>query len=115
MKDSMDQKQIEEGYNLQSIKNMNTHDLGTVYGWLKFGKGNEHIKKGDNDLKDRRELVGSELGKRARAGEDEAKRYLNNRMDKNMDKYGNKIPIKTTPSKKTLSKKILSMLKGKMK
>jgi len=104
-----------EGYNKQSIANMPTQKLGTLYRWLKFGNGNEHIKNGDSVLKSRRDLIGSELGKRARGNDDDAKRYLNNRMSNNMDKYGEKTPMKTTPAKKSLSQKIMRMLKGKMK
>ena len=66
-------------------------------------------------IKRARDLMGAELGKRARAGEDDAKRHLNNRYDNQTDKYGKKTPLKTTPIKKTLSQKIMRMLKGKMK
>ena len=106
---------ILEGYTKQSVKNMTTQELGTFYKFVKFGSGAEHIVKGDKMLKNARDLVGTELGKRARAGEDDAKRHLNNRYDKQTDKYGNKKPLKTTPIKKTLSQKIMRMLKGKMK
>lgn len=106
---------INEGYNRQSIKNMPTEKLGTLYKWLKFGRGDEHIKKGDSDLKDRRDLIGSELGKRARKGDDNAKRHLNNRFSNRVDKYGKSVSIKTTPPKNSLPQKIMRMLKGKMK
>jgi hypothetical protein len=106
---------ILEGYTKQSVKNMTTQELGTFYKFVKFGSGAEHIEKGDKMLKNARDLVGAELGKRARAGDDDAKRHLNNRFSNQMDKYGNKKPLNTTPIKKTLSQKIMRMLKGKMK
>ena len=107
---------IKEDYSAQSVKNMPTKELGTVYKYMKFGKGAERIEKGDAVLtKKTRDLVGSELGKRARAGEEAAKRYLNDRMSNQIDKYGNK--KKNMPLKKSqgLKGKIKDMLKGKMK
>ena len=109
---------IDEGYTKQSVKNMSTQDLGTFYRYAKFGNGAERIKQGGDAgdmIKNARDLMGTELGKRARAGEDDAKRHLNNRFSNQTDKYGKKIPLKTTPIKKTLSQKIMRMLKGKMK
>ena len=111
-------EEIDEGYTKQSVKNMSTQDLGTFYRYAKFGSGAKRIEQGGEAgdmIKRARDLMGTELGKRARAGEDDAKRHLNNRYDKQTDKYGNKKPLKTTPIKKTLSQKIMRMLKGKMK
>ena len=109
---------LDEGYTKQAVKNMSTQDLGTFYRYVKFGNGAKHIEAGDESadmLKNARDLIGSELGKRARAGEDDAKRHLNNRFNNQVDKYGKKVPMKTSPPKQTLKQKIMRMLKGKMK
>ena len=111
-------EEIDEGYTKQSVKNMSTQDLGTFYRYAKFGNGAKRIEQGGDAgamIKNARDLMGAELGKRARAGEDDAKRHLNNRFSNQMDKYGKKKPQKITPIKKTLSQKIMRMLKGKMK
>lgn len=109
---------ILEGHTKQSVKAMSTQELGTFYRYAKFGSGAKRIEQGGEAgdmIKNARDLIGAELGKRARAGEDDAKRHLNNRFSNQVDKYGNKKPQKTTPIKKTLSQKIMRMLKGKMK
>ena len=109
---------ISEAHTKQSVKGMSTQDLGTFYRYAKFGSGAKRIEQGGESgdmIKRARDLIGAELGKRARAGEDDAKRHLNNRFSNQMDKYGNKKPQKTTPIKKTLSQKIMRMLKGKIK
>ena len=109
---------ILEGHTKQSVKAMSTQELGTFYRYAKFGSGAKRIEQGGDAgamIKNARDLMGAELGKRARAGEDDAKRHLNNRFSNQMDKYGKKKPQKTTPIKKTLSQKIMRMLKGKMK
>ena len=111
-------EEIDEGHTAQSVKGMTTLDLGTYYRWAKFGEGKRHIEQGTpagDMVKRSLDVIGSELGKRARAGEDDAKRHLNNRFSNQMDKYGKKKPQKITPIKKTLSQKIMRMLKGKMK
>jgi 3-phosphoglycerate kinase len=105
----------EDHVSLRSAAKMPTKELGTIYGWLKFGNAVNHIKKGNKELEKYRDVVGSELGKRARGGEEDAKRYLQNRMSNRMDKYGKPVSMKTTPIKKTLSQKIMHMLKGKIK
>ncbi len=109
---------ILEAHTKQSVKSMSTQDLGTFYRYAKFGNGAERIEQGGEAgdmIKNARDLMGAELGKRARSGDDDAKRHLNNRFSNQTDKYGNKKPLKTTPIKKTLSQKIMRMLKGKMK
>ena len=109
---------IHEDYSERTVRNMSTKDLGIYYLWIKFGEGKRHIEKGGKDginLKKTRDNVGSELGRRAREGEEAAKRYLNNRMSNQIDKYGKRIPYKPARPKKTLTQKIMRMLKGKMK
>ena len=105
--------QYSEGYTAAAAKGMSTQELGTLYTYLKFGSGSKHIEQGDKHFKQGQDVIGSELGKRARAGEEAAKRYLNNRMSNQMDKYGNKTPLKSTPIKKSRISKIINALKGR--
>lgn len=111
---SFKQHLLDETYNIMSVKRLSTQDLGVVYKWLKWGNA---AKTGftdkDPDWAKSRDLIGSELGKRARAGEEDAKRALNNRTTKNVDKYGKKVEIPTSPPKLTLLQKIAKTLRGK--
>ena len=106
-------ERVDEGYSDRSIKVMATKELGILYTYLKFGAGSKRIEKGEDvplnaDIRDR---IGSELGNRARDGEEAAKRYLNNRMSNQMDKYGNKKMIKTSSPNKNLGARIMGLLK----
>lgn len=105
---------LEESYSTRSIKDMDTKDLGVMYVYLKFGTGAKRIEKGEDgpgplnaDVRDR---IGSELGKRARSGEEAAKRYLNNRMSNMVDKFGNKTMKTTSAPKKNLGSRIMGLL-----
>tara|TARA_B100000131_G_C18042027_1_gene582847 strand:+ start:128 stop:520 length:393 start_codon:yes stop_codon:yes gene_type:complete len=107
---------LSEGYTQQSVKGMTTLDLGTFYRYAKFGSGAKRIEQGGEAgdmIKRARDLIGAELGKRARAGEDDAKRHLNNRFSNQIDKYGKKVPVKATPIKKSRISRIIKALKGK--
>ena len=107
---------MSEGYTQQSVKAMSTQDLGTFYRYAKFGTGAKRIEQGSEAgdmIKRARDVVGTELGKRARAGEDDAKRHLNNRFSNQIDKYGKKVPMKATPIKKSRISRIIKALKGK--
>ena len=109
-------EEIDEAHTKQSVKSMSTQELGTFYKYAKFGSGAKRIEQGGEAgdmIKRARDLIGSELGKRARTGEDDAKRHLNNRMSNQMDKYGNKVPMKSTPIKKSRISKIIKALKGR--
>ena len=105
---------LDEAYNVMTVKRLKTQDLGVVYAWLKWGNA---AKTGFTDKNPTwaksRDTIGSELGNRARAGEEDAKRALNNRMRKNVDKYGNKVEFPTSPPKLTLLQKIAKKLHGK--
>ena len=107
---------MSEGYTQQSVKGMTTLDLGTFYRYAKFGTGAKRIEQGGKAgdmIKRARDLIGIELGKRARAGEDDAKKHLNNRFSNQIDKYGKKVPMKATPIKKSRISRIIKALKGK--
>ena len=107
---------MSEGYDALTVKGMKTLDLGTYYRWAKFGEGKRHIEQGTpagDMVKRARDVIGTELGKRARAGEDDAKRHLNNRFSNRIDKYGKKVPMKATPIKKSKISRIIKALKGK--
>jgi len=111
---SFKQHLLDETYNVLTVKGLKTHDLGVVYTWLTWGNA---AKTGFTDKNPgwakQRDTIGSELGKRARGGEELAKKALNNRMIKNVDKYGKKIEIPKTPPKLTLLQKIAKALRGK--
>jgi len=105
---------IKEDYNLQTVAALSTSDLGTVYRWLKWGNAAKTgLPEKDPKWAKQRDIIGSELGKRARKGEEDAKRALNNRMTKNVDKYGKNIKIPTSPPKPTLLQKIAKTLRAK--
>ena len=95
---------IEEGgyTNPRTVKNVPTKDLGTVYNWYNSGSV---AKKGLNDLQNKeKDSIGSELGKRARTGDDLAKKALQGRIHKNLDKYGKSTaPPMSKPKKKSFS------------
>ena len=79
----------EDSYDAATITRLSTIDLGTVYTWLKWGNA---AKTGFTDenpgWKKRRDNIGAELGKRARGGEVNAKKALNNRLFKGVNKMG---------------------------
>jgi hypothetical protein len=107
---------IDEAYTALSIKGIPTLDLGVVYTWLKWGNAAKTHKLTEKDPSwaKSRDLIGSELGKRARGGEEAAKRALNNRRTKDVDKYGKRVKINpTSPPKPNLLQKIANTLRGK--
>ena len=99
-----EEEEIEEGgyTNPRTVKNVPTKDLGTVYNWYNSGSV---AKKGLNDLQNKeKDSIGSELGKRARTGDDLAKKALQGRIHKNLDKYGKSTaPPMSKPKKKSFS------------
>jgi hypothetical protein len=112
---SFKQYRLDEAYNVTTVKGLSTQDLGVVYTWLKWGnaaKTHRLTEKDPNWVK-QRDAIGAELGKRARGGEELAKRALNNRTTKNVDKYGNKVEIPTSPPKLNLIQKIAKTLRSK--
>jgi len=99
-------------YNL-TVKGLKTQDLAVVYTWLKWGNAAKTgLTDKDPSWAKQRDIIGSELGKRARGGEEAAKRALNNRMIQNVDKYGKSVEIPKTPPKLTLLQKIAKALRG---
>ena len=99
---------LEMSYTQSNVQRIKTTDLGTVYTWLAFGNA---ARRGlDDREKKAKDVIGSELGQRARKGEDSAKMFLNNRMGQNVDKYGKPKEFKKAPPK-SLLKKILSRFK----
>lgn len=107
---------INEDYNIQTVAGIKTSDLATVYRWLKWGNAAETgLTKKDPKWAKQRDIIGGELGKRARRGEEDAKRALNNRMTKDTDRYGKPVPIKITQPKKSLRDKIKNMIIKKVK
>ena len=104
---------IDENYDKVGVKGLKTQDLAVVYTWLKWGNAAKTGFTDKNpDWAKRRDVIGSELGKRARSGEEAAKRALNNRVSKNVDKYGKGVPVKTVSPKKTLLQKITKTIFG---
>jgi hypothetical protein len=105
---------IDETYNVLTVKGLDTQDLGVVYSWLKWGNAAKSgLPEKDPSWAKQRDAIGAELGKRARGGEEAAKRALNNRMTKAVDKYGKNVKIPTSPPKLTLLQKIAKTLRGK--
>jgi hypothetical protein len=111
---SFNQYYIDEKYTEVGVKGLKTQDLGVVYAWLKWGNAAKTgLPEKDPKWAESRDNIGAELGKRARAGEEDAKRALNNRTTKDVDKYGKKVKIPTSPPKLTLLQKIAKTLRGK--
>ena len=117
MKNKKTKKQnFVENYSALSVKGLKTRDLGVVYIWLTWGNAAKTgVAEKDPKWKKRKEIIGSELGRRAKAGEELAKRALNNRMTKDVDKYGKKIVIQKSTPKPTLLQKIAKTIQGKRK
>ena len=112
MKNKKVKKKINETYSAVGVKGIETQKLATVYVWLKWGNAAKTgLSEKDPKWKKSRDIIGAELGKRARNGEEAAKRALNNRMTKDVDKYGKKIVIQKSTPKPTLLQKILKALK----
>jgi len=104
---------IDETYNVLTVKGLKTQDLGVVYTWLKWGNAAKTgLAEKDPNWAKQRDAIGAELGKRARGGEELAKRALNNRMTKDVDKYGKTVKIPKAPPKPTLLQKIAKTLRG---
>lgn len=76
---------INEDFTAAAVKDMEIDRLANLYRTIRFGTG--QMSK-DAKMQKVADLLGSELGKRARAGDDTAKKALNNRLGKNVDKYG---------------------------
>ena len=105
---------LDEAYSGANIVGLSTSDLGSVYKWLKWGNAAKTgLTEKDPSWAKQRDAIGSELGKRARGGEELAKRALNKRMDSSVDKYGKSIPAIRTPPTPNLLQKIAKALRGK--
>lgn len=81
-------KEFNEEFTAAAVKDMEIDRLANMYRTIRFGQG--QMSK-DAKMQKVADLMGSELGRRARAGDDTAKKALNNRLGKNMDKYGQKL------------------------
>ena len=90
---------MDEGFDAASIAKMDDVMLGTRYQAMKFRSMSKNVDK-DEYLKRGRELMGAELGRRARAGSDIAKKALNDRLGKGVDRYGQSL-VKKTSGKRT--------------
>jgi hypothetical protein len=111
---SFNQYYIDEKYTEVGVRGIETQQLGTVYAWLKWGNAAKTgLPEKDPKWAKSRDVIGAELGKRARGGEEAAKRALNNRTTKDVDKYGKKVKIPTSPPTPTLIQKIAKTLRGK--
>ena len=108
----------EDSYDATTIKRLSTIDLGTAYKWLKWGNAAKTGFTDENpEWKKRRDQIGAELGKRARGGEENAKKALNNRLFRGVDKKGNPIQKVTKQQqqqpaeKSSIIQKILKTIK----
>ena len=90
---------MDERFDAASIAKMDDVMLGTRYQAMKFRSMAKNVDK-DEYLKRGRELMGAELGRRARAGSDIAKKALNDRLGKGVDRYGQSL-VKKTSRKRT--------------
>ena len=114
---------MDEIYTASNAAGLSTQDLGIVYRWLKWGNAAKTgLTKNNPEWEKQRDVIGSELGKRARKGEEFAKRALHNRVDKNVDKYGKPVPgsevdLRSKPKKKKMIDKLIDYLnkKGNLK
>jgi len=103
---------FDETYSAVGVKGIETQKLATVYVWLKWGNAAKTgLPEKEPKWGKSRDIIGAELGKRARKGEEAAKRALNNRMTKDVNKYGKKVEAPKTTPKATLLQKILKALK----
>ena len=113
---------INEKYTASNVVGLSTQDLGIIYRWLKWGNAAKTgVTKNDPDWARQRDVIGSELGKRARTGKEDAKRALNNRSTNRVDKYGKTVSVddkkKDPPSSllKRLLKPFVVSKKGRKK
>ena len=79
---------LNEEFTAAAVKDMEIDRLANMYRTIRFGAG--QMSK-DPKMQKVADLMGSELGKRARAGSDIAKKALNNRLGKGVDKYGQRL------------------------
>jgi len=92
-----------------TIKRHETKDIVDLYRMLAFGPGAKDPKIiNDSEWQKQKKIIGSELGKRARAGDDLAKLALNDRMYQNVDTKGNPIENEPKPKKRSIASKLLS-------
>lgn len=79
---------INEDFTAAAVSKMETDRLAHTYRTIRFGSG--QMSK-DAKMQKAADVMGSELGRRARAGSDIAKKALNDRLGKGVDKYGQKL------------------------